>query len=146
MNMTKNYNAKDYRKRERKTIKRVITIILLLVISIILNTNTVNASNYNTGYKTNKSVAVKYCKKHYKNHKVKIVNHAPKNHKSKKVIYIERVKTISKGYTGKTKGSYIVTYCKPIKKNKIHYCYMVYNPYTNSPDDIVLFVSNGKVK
>lgn len=134
-------------KRECKTIKRVITIMLLLTMSIVLNTNTVNASSYNTGYKINKSVAVKYCKRHYKNYKIKIVNKIPKNRKSDKIIYIERIKTVSKGkYIGKTKNNYIVKYCKPVKENRIHYVYMIYNPKTNSHDDIIAFISNGKIK
>lgn len=145
--MIKDYNIKDYRKKEHKIIKRVITILVLLIVSVTLNTNIVNASNYNTGYKKNKAVAVKYCQKHYKKYKVKIVNHTPKNHKSKKIIYVERVKTVSTGkYTGKTKDNYIVKYCKPVKKNRTHYVYMVYNPKNNCHDDIVAFVSNGKIK
>lgn len=147
MNMTKDYNTKDYRKREHKTIKRVITIILLFTISIVFNTNIISASSYDTGYKTNKSVAIKYCKKHYKNYKIKIVNKIPKYRKSNKTIYVERVKTVSIGkYTGKTKDGYKVKYCKPIKKHRVHYCYMVYSPDNNYIDDVVIFVSNSKIK
>lgn len=127
--------------------RKITIIILTLIIAMVSNTISVNAISYNTGYNNNKTVAMKYCKKHYKNYKIKIVNTTPKNHKSNKYIYVQRVKTIScGGYIGKVSKNSIVRYCKPITKNRIHYCYMVFNPKNNVHDDVVAFISNGKLK
>lgn len=125
--------------------KRIITIITAVIVLFAVNVNIASAKSKPVN---NKTVAVKYCKKHYRNYRVKIVNEykVPKYRKSNRVVYVERVKTISKGKYGVTKDGYKIRYNKPVKKNKRHVVYLVYNPKTNYIDDVVAVISNGKVR
>lgn len=125
--------------------KRIITIITAIIVLFAVNVNVASAKSKPVN---NKTVAVKYCKKHYRNYKVKIVNEyrVPKYRKSNRVVYVERVKTISRGKYGITKDGYHIRYNKPVKKNKRHVVYLVYNPKTNYIDDVVAVISNSKVR
>lgn len=125
--------------------KRIITIMTAIIILFTINVNVASAKSKPVN---NQTIAVKYCKKHYKNYKVKIVNEykVPKYRKSKRIIYVERVKSISRGKYGITKDGYYIGYNKPVKKNKRHVVYLVYNPKSNYTDDVVAVISNGKVR
>lgn len=125
--------------------KRIITIITTIMVLFTINVNIASAKSKPVN---NKTIAVKYCKKHYKNYKVKIVNEykIPKYRKSNKIIYIERINTISKGKYGITKDGYKIRYNKPVRKNKKHVVYLVYNPKTNYTDDIIAVISNNKIR
>lgn len=125
--------------------KRVITIIIMIMVLFTVNASVASAKSKPIN---NKTIAIKYCKKHYKNHKIKIVNEnkVPKYRKGNKTIYIERVKTTSKGKYGITKDGYKIRYNKPVKKNKKHVVYLIYNPTTNYTDDIIAVISNNKIR
>ena len=96
---------------------------------------------------SDKTLAKSWAKSHY-NKPIKVVktNKVPK--KRKGTVYIEKVKTKSKGgYKGYTiKGKHSVKYPKKVKKGKKVTMYFIYNPYTNYCDDIVAVVCFGKVK
>ena len=96
---------------------------------------------------SDKTLAKNWAKSHY-NKPIKVVktNKVPK--KRKGTVYIEKVKTKSKGgYKGYTiKGKHSVKYPKKVKKGKKVTMYFIYNPYTNYCDDIVAVVCLGKVK
>ena len=99
--------------------------------------------------KTNLQIAKAYAKKHYKGYKIKVVkcDKVPKKRTGKKTVYIEKVKTISKGgKIGRIDGTkYCVRYSKKVPKGKVEICYCVYNPHTNYIDDCV-FVNCHCVK
>ena len=126
-------------------VKRIITIMTAIIILFAINVNVASAKSKPID---NKTVAVKYCKKHYKGYKIKIVKEykVPKVRTGKKIVYIERVKTISKGKYGRTKDGYKIRYIKPIKKNKKHVVYLVWNPKTNYTDDVVALISNNTIR
>lgn len=128
----------------RKLVIMIVVMTALIIITGIGMCNTCYA-----GCKSNKQIAIDYCKTYCINYDIKIVNyrHVPKQRITKNCVYIERIKTKSIGKkTGLTKDGYIVKYCKSIPKGKTEYVYLVYNPKSNACDDIICFVSNHKQK
>lgn len=124
--------------------KRALTLILLAAMAISTMGYTTHC---HASQKSNKNVAINYCKEYCKGYKIKIVKNVPKNRKSNKKIYIQRIKTKSIGnYTGITKDGHIVKYCKSIKKGKKEIVYLIYNPKNNACDDVICFVSNGRTR
>lgn len=97
----------------------------------------------------NLTVAKKWTKKHYKKYKIKVVNYGkvPKNRKSSKVIYIEKVPTVSDGgYNGHDCKGYYVRYSKKVTKGVKQTCYCVWNPKNNACDDVVAFANCNTIK
>ena len=95
-----------------------------------------------------------YCQKHYASKKYKRVfikeqylnTKKLKTRKRNKTIYIEVIKSVSKGKYGITrKGNYIRYNCK-VKKGKKVKSYLIYNPKTRNVDDVVAVVDNGKIR
>lgn len=82
---------------------------------------------------------------HYKGKVVKVVNFGQVPECSKGIVYIAKVKTISKGgKVGKIRGTkYKVRYPKKVKKGKKVNVYWVYNPY--GCGEVVAIVTCGKV-
>jgi hypothetical protein len=93
------------------------------------------------------SKAKNWAKSHY-SEPIKVVSQGKVPTNRKGTVYIETLKTKSKGgYKGYTiSGGYSVRYPSKVKKGKKVTMYLVYNPKNNSCDDIVAVVCLGKVK
>ena len=93
------------------------------------------------------SKAKNWAKSHY-SEPIKVVSQGKVPTNRKGTVYIETLKTKSKGgYKGYTiSGSYSVRYPSKVKKGKKVTMYLIYNPKNNSCDDIVAVVCLGKVK
>jgi len=101
-------------------------------------------------YKKNLKLVKKWVKKHYRKYKIKVVkyNKVPRKRKSKKVIYIEKIPTISDGgYNGHCvkDGSY-VRYSASVPKGVKQNCYCVWNPKNNIIDDVIAFANCDSVR
>lgn len=127
--------------------RKVKKIMSVLLMATILFTMTITPCEAKA--KSNEQIAKDYCKKYCVGYQIKVVNEGkvPAKRINKNVVYIEKIKTKSKGgKRGKTTKGYFVRYIKPIKKNKKHTVYCVYNPKTNAHDDVICFVSNKKMR
>jgi hypothetical protein len=93
------------------------------------------------------SKAKNWAKSHY-SEPIKVVSQGKVPTNRKGTVYIETLKTKSKGgYKGYTiSGGYSVRYPSKVKKGKKVTMYLIYNPKNNSCDDIVAVVCLGKVK
>lgn len=123
--------------------KKILGLITIMVIALTLITAPVNGES-----KSNKQIALDYCNTYCVNYPVQVVeyNQVPEDRQDDGVVYVERIKTTSKGKYGKTKDGCVVRYNKHIKKGKKETVYLIYNPTTNSCDDVICFVSNHKFK
>ena len=106
------------------------------------------AATGTAGAKTSDAAKAKaWAKAHYKSKVVKVVGYhkVPMNRGG--VVYIEKIKTKAKGgKVGKTSDGKTVRYPKRVKRGKRITMYLVYSPYSNSPDDVVAVVACGKFK
>lgn len=111
----------------------------------------------NTRAKSNKAVIREYVKQHYKGYKTvikpaeSITDKTLANRRGKKIIFVEYYKTISRGKYGKVikRGPFYgnkINYAEPVKRGKITYVYLIYNPNDNSFDSILAAVNNGSIK
>ena len=108
---------------------------------------TVKTGVTKTTTKTNLTLAKEYCQKYFSNYNIKVVTHVPTNRNDGEHIYIEKIKTTSKGgYWGKTKDGYSIKYNKKVKKGKKITVYLVYNPSNNYCDDVICKVCSHIVK
>ena len=96
----------------------------------------------------------RYIEKHYKDCSIKFIKEGKqwqniklKTRKGKHVVYIEIIKSVSRGRWGRTTkyGSYI-KYNKPVPKGKKVTSYCVYNPNTNYYDDVTAVIDNGMIR
>lgn len=148
MNMTKDYNPKEYRRNNNMKGIKTVMLLLALIAMLIFNTGTASAAAKDNYTAKDKKLIVKYCKKHYDKKPVKIVKEGkvPKIRKGKRCVYVEQVKTISKGNGwGQAKGGK-VRYNRPVKKGKMVTVYAIWNPRNNACDDVVAVVCQGKIR
>lgn len=119
-------------------------IISLAIVAIMALTATTGAASAKT---SDLAKAKAWSKAHYKGKIVKVVDFGKLPKDRKGIVYIVKVKTVSKGgHNGKVKGTrYVVGYPKKVKKGKKVNVYLVYNPYTNNCDDVVAFIACGKI-
>ena len=126
----------------KKDLIKTLIAFIIIVLFFCINTSFANAST-----KSDLSLAKSWVKSHY-SEPIKIVNEnkVPSNRIG--TVYIEKIKTKSKGgYEGRTiKGNYYVKYPKKVKKGKKVTMYCIWNPYNNACDDVVAVVCLGKVK
>ena len=126
-----------------KTTKRILTMVLTCILILFTVTGMVDGKS-----KSNKQIAIDYCKSYCKSYNVKVVdyNKVPVNRVNGNV-YIEKVVTKSIGKKhGKTKDGYKVKYSKKVKKGKKVTMYFVYNPTNNNIDDIICVVDNKHIR
>lgn len=110
-----------------------------------------------TGGRSDKDIIREYVRKTYgKQYKIS-VNRAEnipdkvlEHRKGKKIVYIDKYITKSFGKYGKvtTKGVFHgrkINYAKSIRKGEKVIVYLVYNPSSNSTDDIVAIINNGYI-
>jgi hypothetical protein len=123
--------------------------IIIITIAIIFTLSNVAYCNASVKY-NNLKVAKQWTQTHYPNYKVKVVNYnkVPKERKSNKIIYIEKMPTVSDG--GKNghitiDGCY-VRYSKKVTKKTKQTCYAVWNPKNNICDDVVAFANCNTIK
>lgn len=99
---------------------------------------------------TDWKIAKQYCKVHYKGYKIKKVGLFSKKlekRTNKKVVYVEKVVSISNGKGGGIiKGKWYIAYNKKVRKGKKVISYCVYNPKTNYCDDVVAVIDNKKIR
>lgn len=126
----------------KREIIRTTIIIIVVAIFAFGNMSMAKAST-----KSDLSLAKSWAKSHY-SEPIKVVKEFKVPSKRKGTVYIETVKTKSKGgYEGRTiNGNYYVKYPKKVKKGKKVTVYFIWNPKNNSCDDIVAMVCLGKVK
>lgn len=124
----------------RELIRTIIAIIIVMAFAF------GNMSIANAGT-SDLSKAKNWAKSHY-SEPIKVVSQGKVPTNRKGTVYIETLKTKSKGgYKGYTiSGGYSVRYPSKVKKGKKVTMYLVYNPKNNSCDDIVAVVCLGKVK
>jgi hypothetical protein len=124
--------------------KEVIRTIIAIVIIMVFAFGNMSIANAGT---SDLVKAKSWAKSHY-TEPIKVVSQdkVPTNRVG--TVYIETLKTKSKGgYKGYTiKGGYSVKYPKKVKKGKKVTMYLIYSPYTNSYDAIDAVVCLGKVK
>ena len=114
---------------------------------------------YNTSYATtDKQIVEKYVNKHYPEYSIQYVPYASglieKRTQLKDTVVVEKIKSVSTGkkdkrnkrYWGKIVNNkkYHCWYNKKVAKGKKVTQYLVYNPYTDYCDDVVLVVDNKK--
>lgn len=91
-----------------------------------------------------------YCHEYYKGYKivkVKPFSHKLDNRKGKKVVYVEKVVSISDGKGGGIiQGKWYIAYNKKVNKGKKVTSYCIYNPKTNYYDDIIAVVDNKRIR
>lgn len=128
--------------------------LIVILISAIITLNFVPANS--TPAKDNKDLKLvkQYCKKNYNLKKYKLVFTKDKNlsakklnnRQKKKIIYVEIVKSKSRGKFGLTKKGHYVSYNKKVKKGKWVKSYFIYNPKTTYEDDVVAVVDNKRIR
>jgi len=125
----------------RTNIRTIIAIIIVLIFAF------GNMSMAKASTKSDLSLAKSWAKSHY-SEPIKVVNEnkVPSNRIG--TVYVEKVKTKSKGgYEGRTiKGNYYVKYPKKVKKGKKVTVYFIWNPNNNACDDVIAIVCLGKIK
>ena len=136
-----------------------ILLILLIAVTVMSCFRTVEAKQ--TTAKSNWQITKQLCQKAgYKKIKVlesnkmtdknfwRIVDHR----KNKNYIVVEKIVSVSDGtgygwYSTKTKGAnYIIGYNKRVPKGKKVTSYVIYDPKSNEPDEILWVVDNGKYR
>ena len=126
---------------DKMTIRTIIAVIIVMILAF------GNMSMAKASTKSDLSLAKSWAKSCY-NMPIKVVKEykVPKNRKG--TVYIETIKTKSKGgYNGRTiKGNYYIKYPKKVKKGKKVTVYFIWNPNNNYADDVVAMVCLGKVK
>ena len=99
---------------------------------------------------TDWKITKQYCKTHYKGYKIERVSLYSKkltNRVGKKVVYVEKVISISNGKGGGIiHGKWYIAYNKKVRKEKAVVSYCVYNPKTNYCDDVVAVIDNKKIR
>lgn len=117
--------------------KRIIIILALMVAIGMLTPASAKASDL--------AKAKAWANAHYKGKVVKVADFGHVPECSKRVVYIAKVKTISRGgKVGKIKGTkYKVRYPKKVKKGKAINVYWVYSPH--GCGEVVAIVCCGKV-
>ena len=109
-----------------------------------------------TGIKKNKDLYLtyRYIEKHYKGCSIKFIKEGKqwqniklKTRKGKDIVYIEVIKSVSRGRWGRTTkyGSYI-KYNKSVRKGEKVTSYCIYNPNTNWYDDVTAVIDNGMIR
>lgn len=126
---------------KREIVQKIIAIIIVLLFACV-NTSFANAST-----KSDLSLAKTWAKSHY-SEPIKVVSFSKVPSNRIGTVYIETLKTKSKGGTkGVIIGTnWCVKYPKKIKKGKKITVYLIYNPNNNACDDVVAMVCCGKVK
>lgn len=126
---------------DKMTIRTIIAVIIVMIFAF------GNMSMAKASTKSDLSLAKNWAKSHY-SEPIKVVSQGKVPTNRKGTVYIETLKTKSKGgYKGYTiSGGYSVRYPSKVKKGKKVTMYLVYNPKNNSCDDIVAVVCLGKVK
>lgn len=109
-----------------------------------------------TDIKKNKDLYLtyRYIEKHYKGCSIKFIKEGKqwqniklKTRKGKNIVYIEVIKSVSRGGWGRTTkyGCYI-KYNKPVHKGNKVTSYCIYNPDTNFWDDVTVVIDNGIIR
>ena len=111
---------------------------------------------YDSSVVTSKKLANAFAKANYSKCKVKFIGQIDTkkewkmitHRKGKKIVYIEKVVSISSGknYGYTKKGHYYIAYNKKVKKGKKVTSYCIWNPYTNYDDDVVAVVDNKMIR
>ena len=124
--------------------KELIRTIIAIIIVMVFAFGNMSIANAGT---SDLAKAKNWAKSHY-SEPIKVVSQGKVPTNRKGTVYIETLKTKSKGgYKGYTiSGGYSVRYPSKVKKGKKVTMYLVYNPKNNSCDDIVAVVCLGKVK
>lgn len=126
--------------------KKILVVVMAIVVMVSFSCEVSCAKSKVTDWRLVKS----YCSKHYKGYKVKKVGLFDKridNRKGKKIVYVEKVISISNGHKGGIiKGKWYIAYNKKVKKGKKVISYVIYNPHTNYCDDIVAVVDNKMIR
>jgi len=124
--------------------KELVRTIIAIIIVMAFAFGNMSIANAGT---SDLSKAKNWAKSHY-SEPIKVVSQGKVPTNRKGTVYIETLKTKSKGgYKGYTiSGGYSVRYPSKVKKGKKVTMYLVYNPKNNSCDDIVAVVCLGKVK
>lgn len=132
--------------RERgDSMKRIV--ILILAVLLLTSPFAVYAKG-NTTPKTDKQIVTQLCKKHKK--QIRYVNGNNRrvadriilHRKGKRYIVVEKVITTSKGSYGLDKYGYRTAYNKYVKKGTKVTSYIIYDPRSNEPDEILYVVDN----
>lgn len=126
--------------------KKMTLIIATLILAISFTFPSVSCAKSVTNW-----TLVKYfCKDYYKGYKIVKVNFDDKRlqkRTGKRVIYVEKVVSISNGKGGgKIKGKWYIAYNKKVKKGKKVVSYCIYNPKTNYCDDVIAVVDNKMIR
>jgi len=91
-----------------------------------------------------------WCRKHFRNYRIKIVKENDSriwNRMSKRVVYVEKVKSISRGGRhGTTRGGFCIGYNMNVKRGKRITSYVIWNPRNNVCDDVLAVVDNGRIR
>ena len=98
---------------------------------------------------TNKQLVRAYCRKHFRNYKIKFVDGNKFNfqkRKSKRFVYVERIVSKSKGRYGLTADGGYIRYNVKVKRGKRVVSYAIWNPRNNVCDDVVAVVDNGRIR
>jgi len=99
---------------------------------------------------TDKQLAKRWCAKHYPKCKVKFVKEGDQRiniRKGKRIVYVEVVKSKSRGKRhGTTSLGYCIGYNIKVSKGKRITSYVIWNPYTDYCDDVVVVVDNGRIR
>lgn len=121
--------------------KKIIMLVIVIVMALVTTSNVASAKT------SDLAKAKAWASAHYKGKVVKVVDFGklPKNRIG--VVYIVKLKTVSKGgHKGKVKGTkYTVGYPKKVKRGKKVNMYLIYNPKTNASDDVIAVVACGKI-
>lgn len=109
---------------------------------------------HSTSAKENSDIRIvkEYCNRFYKSKKIKFISDKKltakklKSRKNKKIVYVEVVRSVSKGKHGITREGHYIRYNQKVKKSKKSLSYIIYNPNTKSLDDVIAVVDNGKIR
>ena len=105
---------------------------------------------YDKSLVTSRKLAIAYAKANYPKCSVQFTTNQKKilNRKGKKIVYIEKVLSISSGkkYGYTIKGHHYVRYNKKVKKGNKVVSYFVWNPKTNYIDDVVAVADNKRIR
>lgn len=97
-----------------------------------------------------RQLVAKFCKENYKGYKVKYHKKLPfdalVSRKGKNQVIVEVIKSKSRGKYGLTTQGYFLKYNKKVKKGKSVTSYLIYNPDTNTADDVIAVVDNGIIR
>ena len=126
--------------------KKILTVVMAIIAMVSFSCEVAYAKPKVTDWGLVKS----YCSKHYKGYKIKRVGLFDKridNRKGKKIVYVEKVISVSNSRKGGTiKGKWYIAYNKKVKRGKKVVSYLIYNPHTNYCDDIVAVVDNKMIR